>query len=247
MKRFRIPLGHVGGVRISVHASWFVILVLVAYAVYTDFAAEEAQLGQVALIAFGVVTSVLFFSCLITHELAHALLARRLGIPVRGITLFLLGGVAEIGREVRVARDEFAIALAGPMASAALGAVFALVAVVTGETPLARAAGTLAVANGAVAAFNLIPGLPLDGGRLLRAGIWAATDNYRRATRIGVAAGRLVALGLLVAGSAFLLTGSVLGLWYFLLAWFLDEAARGAARAGRLGASGRNPTLPSRG
>ncbi|MGH2740268.1 MAG: site-2 protease family protein [Actinomycetota bacterium] len=227
----RVPLGRVLGVRLAAHPSWLLILSLVVYAVYTDFAREESQLSQLSLVGFGAGTALLFFACLVSHELAHAVVARRLGVPVRGITLFLLGGVAEITREVRVARDEFAIALIGPTVSVLLGGLFALTAVTAAGTPFERAAGTLAVANGAVGAFNLVPGLPLDGGRLLRSALWAATGNYRTATRIGSAAGRVIALGLLVAGAAVLLAGSFVGVWYLLLAWFLDESAR---RAGTL-------------
>lgn len=226
----RVPLGRVFGVRLAAHPSWLLVLSLVVYAIYADFAVEEAHLSQFALVGFGVGTALLFFSCLVGHELAHAVIARRLGVPVRGITLFLLGGVAEITREVRIARDEFAIALAGPTVSVILGGMFSLIAVAAAGTPFERAAGTLAVANGAVGAFNLVPGLPLDGGRLLRAGLWAATGDYRTATRVGSAAGRVIALGLLVAGAAVLLAGSLVGVWYLLLAWFLDESARRAGK-----------------
>lgn len=222
-------LGRIFGIRISLHASWFFILALVALGSTRAYAEVNPQLAGVTLALMGVSTAVLFFASLLAHELGHALLARRLGIPVRGITLFLLGGVSEISEEIDTPGTEFAIALVGPMVSAALGGAFALAAYAT-EGPSEAVAASLAVGNVFLAIFNLIPGLPLDGGRLLRAGLWRITGDRRRATRIGVAGGRLLALALLILGIVVLTAGSSAGIWYLLMALFLDQAARAAGR-----------------
>lgn len=228
--RFRIPLGRILGVRVGLHPSWFVILLLVAWASAAQYAAEDVALSRPVASGMGVATALLFFASLLAHELGHAVVARRLGVPVRGITLFLLGGVAEISQEIRTAGREFVVAAVGPGVSLALAAAFGLVAFATDAVPAAPIAATLAAANALLAAFNLIPGLPLDGGRILRAGVWRATGDYRRATRVGVVGGRLVALALLVLGAVLLLTGSAVGAWYLVVALFLDEAARRAGR-----------------
>src|SRR5688500_9372051 len=174
-------------------------------------------------------TTVLFVLSLLAHELAHAVLARRLGVPVRGITLFLFGGVSEISHEVRHPRDEFAIALVGPLVSVFLGAAFALLSFAgdaLGIAPLPGVAASLAGVNGILALFNLVPGLPRRGGRLLRSGTWGLTGNHARSTRIAVAGGRLAALGLLVWGAVRVIRGDVFGLWFGFVAMFLDTAAR---------------------
>lgn len=225
----RIRLGRLFGIRISLHASWFLILALVAFGSSRAYAEANSRLSNVTLATMGVATALLFFASLVAHELGHALLARRLGVPVGGITLFLLGGVSEIEEEIDAPGNEFAIALTGPLVSAALGGVFAFVAYST-QGPVEAVAVSLAVGNGFLAVFNLIPGLPLDGGRLLRAGLWRITGDRRRATRIGVAGGRLLALALLILGVVVLVVGSSAGIWYIIMALFLDQAARAAGR-----------------
>jgi Zn-dependent protease len=224
-----IRLGRIFGIRVSLHVSWFFILALVALGSARTYAEANPGLSRPTEIAMGTATALLFFACLLAHELGHALVARRLGIPVRGITLFLLGGLSEIGEEMSSPGNEFAIAVAGPLVSAALGGAFALAAIAA-EGPVEAVAASLAVGNVFLAIFNLIPGLPLDGGRLLRAGVWRLTGDRRRATRIGVALGRLLALALAVLGVFALTRGSTAGIWYMLMALFLDQAARAAGR-----------------
>jgi Zn-dependent protease len=224
-----IRLGRILGIRVSLHISWFLILALVALGSSRAYAEANPGLSSPILAAMGAATALLFFACLLAHEMGHALVARRLGVPVRGITLFLLGGLSEIGEEIRAPGNEFAIAVAGPLVSAALGGLFLLVAYAT-EGPAEAVAASLALGNVFLAAFNLIPGLPLDGGRLLRAAVWRFTGNRRRATQIGVAGGRLLALALAVLGIVVLTRGSSAGVWYLLMALFLDQAARSAGR-----------------
>jgi Zn-dependent protease len=224
-----IRLGRILGIRVSLHVSWFLILALVALGSARTYAEADPTLSRPVQMTMGAATALLFFACLLAHELGHALVARRLGIPVRGITLFLLGGLSEIGEEINVPRNEFVVAVAGPLVSAALGGAFAVVAyAATGPTE--AVAASLAVGNVFLAIFNLIPGLPLDGGRLLRAGIWRLTGDRRQATRIGVAVGRLLALALAILGVVALTRGSSAGIWYLLMALFLDQAARAAGR-----------------
>lgn len=224
-----IPLGRIFGIRVSLHLSWFLILGLVGLGSARAYAEADPGLSGPALAAMGTATALLFFACLLAHELGHAIVARRLGARVRGITLFLLGGLSEISEEIRAPGNEFAIALAGPLVSAALAGGFALTAFAA-EGPIEAVAASLAVGNLFLALFNLIPGLPLDGGRLLRAGIWRLTGDRRRATRIGVAGGRLLALALFVLGVLVLARGSTAGVWYLLMALFLDQSARAAGR-----------------
>jgi Zn-dependent protease len=224
-----IRLGRILGVRISLHVSWFLILGLVALGSTRAYAEADPALSSPTLAAMGAATALLFFACLLAHELGHALVARRLGVPVRGITLFLLGGLSEIGEEINVPGTEFAIALAGPLVSAALGGAFSIAAYAA-DGPVEAVAASLALGNVFLSVFNLIPGLPLDGGRLLRAGIWRLTGDRRRATRIGVAGGRLLALAMLILGVVVLVRGSSAGVWYLLMALFLDQAARAAGR-----------------
>ena len=225
----KIRLGRIFGIRVSLHVSWFLILALVGLGSARAYAEADPALYSAILATMGITTALLFFACLLAHELGHALVARRLGARVRGITLFLLGGLSEISEEISAPGNEFAIALAGPLVSAALGGAFALAAFAA-EGPVEAVAASLALGNLFLALFNLIPGLPLDGGRLLRAGIWRITGDRRRATRIGVAGGRLLALALLIFGVLVLARGSTAGVWYLLMALFLDQAARAAGR-----------------
>ena len=239
-----IRLGRILGVRVSLHVSWFLILGLVALGSARAYAEADPGLSSPTLAAMGAATALLFFACLLAHELGHALLARRLGVPVRGITLFLLGGLSEIGEEIEVPGNEFAIALAGPLVSAALGGIFWVAPYAT-EGPIEAVTASLALGNLFLALFNLIPGLPLDGGRLLRAGVWRLTGDRRRATQIGVAGGRLLALALLILGVVVLFRGSSAGVWYLLMALFLDQAARAAGR--RLPGTPNGVALPGDG
>lgn len=227
-------MGRVLGVRLSLHASWFVVLGLVTWATVAAFDAAYPSLGPVSHVLMGLITGVAFFACLTAHELAHSVVARRFGIRVRGITLFVFGGVAEIEGEVPSPDREFAVALIGPATSVALGGMFALAS--TGATALGWPAGegvlaTLALVNLGVAIFNLVPGLPLDGGRLLRATLWRLTDDRRRATRVASGGGRVVAVLLAILGLVIVLTGDLFGLWYVPMAVFLWLLARSSGRA----------------
>jgi Zn-dependent protease len=230
------------GVRLALHASWFLVFGLVAWVTVSEFRDLYPGLAGSTHLAMGLVTGIAFFACLTAHELAHAVVARRFGIRVRGITLFMFGGIAEIEGEVPSPAQEFAVALVGPATSILLGAVCALAS--TGATrldlPWAEGVlGTLAVVNLGVALFNLVPGLPLDGGRILRAGVWRLTGDRGRATRLASIGGRILAVALAALGIFLALTGDPLGLWYVPMAvfmWFLVGSANRSTPVPRRGA-----------
>jgi Zn-dependent protease len=253
VRRFRLRVGHVLGIELWLHPSWFLVFGLVAWATASGFGELYPALSLRVRAAMGLVTGLAFFVCLTVHELAHAVTARRFGIRVHGITLFLFGGVAEIQGEVPTPAREFAVALVGPAVSMLLGGVFGIAAVLASQerSPVAEGIlGTLALVNLGVGVFNLVPGLPLDGGRLLRAGLWRLTGNYDRATRVAAGGGRVLAL-LLAGLGLFLAVGlhDFAGLWYVPMAVFLWFLARSAgerrppprARALALGGEGQPP------
>ncbi|HEY7401446.1 MAG TPA: site-2 protease family protein [Actinomycetota bacterium] len=234
MGRFRIPIGRVLGIRISVHATWFVVLTFVASGAVIAFGEGFPELPFNERLAMGLVTGVGFFACLLLHELAHAVVARRFGVEVHRITLFLFGGVAEIEGEVPTPQGEFAVALAGPATSLTLGCMLGLAAAWASGRSLTGAEGVLvalAAGNAVVALFNLVPGLPLDGGRLLRAGLWRVTGDFTRATRVAAGAGRLLGVLVLVAGVVLLATGHAVGIWNAAMGVFLWLLAGRSGRA----------------
>jgi Zn-dependent protease/predicted transcriptional regulator len=173
---------------------------------------------------------VLFFGSVLVHELAHALVAQARGIRVQDITLFLFGGATRARVESRGPGDEFLIALVGPLTSLLLAGLFWLIDVVGRgvlSTPVAGMFGYLGWVNLLLAAFNLVPGFPLDGGRLLRSAIWKATGSFGRATRIASLAGQGVGWLLVAAGVASLVAGDLAGgIWFAFIGWFLVQAAR---------------------
>jgi len=188
--------------------------------------------------ALAVGTSLLFFASLLAHELAHSVLALARGIPVRGITLFIFGGVSQITREAERPSTEFAVAIVGPIASVLLGLAFLGIYVVLSplSSYLALAAWYLMLINFMLAAFNMVPGFPLDGGRVLRAAIWGVTGNYSRATWIATRAGQVTAWAMILGGVVWMVrTDDLLqGMWFVLIGWFLNMAASGARNQFRL-------------
>lgn len=215
------------GVPVRVDASWLVIAAIVAWVFMGWFG--ETLPGALGFVGGGLAAAG-FFVSLLAHELGHALASRALGIPVLGITLFLLGGVTESAREAERPRDEFLVVVFGPVLSFVTAAVFAGVVLTGPPEPVRSAALFLAWANVLLAVFNLVPGYPLDGGRLLRAVLWAGTKRPHAATRWAARVGQGFAL--LVAGwGVWILTsgdGDLGGLWEILLGVFLF---RGAAAA----------------
>jgi Zn-dependent protease len=232
--RFRLRAGRLLGIPLWIHASWFLVLGLVVWVVTDDYGIVLPRIPLIERLAMAAVTGVAFFACLATHEVAHAAVARRFGVEVRGITLFLLGGVAEIEGELPSPGSEFAVALAGPATSITIGSTMALVssaAAALGWHGVEAVAFTLAVVNLGVAVFNLVPGLPLDGGRILRAVIWRRTGSFTRATRAASFGGQVVAVCLVAVGMAISVTGQLAGLWYVPMGAFIWFMARASGRA----------------
>jgi Zn-dependent protease len=237
VRRFDLRVGSILGIRLSLHVSWFLVFALVVWVTMAGFAEIYPEIRGPVRFAMGLVTGAAFFVCLTVHELAHALTARRFGIRVRGITLFLFGGVAEIEGEVPTPAREFAVALVGPAVSTFLGAVFALgtqIASSAGRPVAEGILGTLALVNLGVALFNLFPGLPLDGGRLVRAALWRLSGSYAAATRVAAAGGSLLAVLLVALGVLLVVAeGETAGLWYVPMGLFLWFLARAAGRRRR--------------
>ena len=222
-----IRLGRIAGIPINVHPSWFLIFGLVTWSLASGYFPQEyPELSTPILWLLGVFTSLMFFLSVLVHELAHAFVARRNGLPVEGITLFIFGGVASIGDEPPSAGAEFRIAIVGPLASLGLALFFEVLFLLDQQIPLLAAPSVwLARINLMLALFNMIPGFPLDGGRVLRAAIWHWTGSLYRATQIASSAGQLVALGFNVVGIITIVTGSLFnGLWLIFIGWFLQNA-----------------------
>jgi Zn-dependent protease/predicted transcriptional regulator len=223
-------VGRIAGIEVRIDSSWAVIALLITYSMYLRLSILYPELSGGGAVGLAILSAVLFFGSVLVHELAHALVAQARGIRVQDITLFLFGGATRAKVDSRGPGDEFLIALVGPLTSGLLAGLFGLVAGL-GSDLLSRAlAGTfgyLAWTNLLLAAFNLVPGFPLDGGRLLRSAIWKATGSLARATRIASMAGQAVGWLLVAAGVAWLLAGDLAGgIWFAFIGWFLVQAAR---------------------
>jgi Zn-dependent protease/CBS domain-containing protein len=231
-----LRIGRLFGIPIYVHLSWLVIFGLVTWTLATGyFPARYPEVSPAGAWLRSLAASLLFFTSIVLHELGHSLMALRHGIEIRSITLFIFGGVARLDHDPADGRAEFKIAIAGPLVSVALGALF----YVASALPLVGAAAHsvlryLAFINVAIAAFNLVPAFPLDGGRLLRGLVWTFAGKGR-ATRIAASAGTAFAYVLMASGLLTLLQGNGLaGAWYVLIGWFLREASAGAFRELRM-------------
>jgi Zn-dependent protease len=227
----RLKVGEIWGIPIALHASWLLVFGLVTWSLAAGyFPSGYPGWTRTAYWLAGALTALAFFLSILVHELGHSKVALRNGIPIRGITLFVFGGVAQISREPGSPAVELRIALAGPLTSLGLAGVFGGIARLTADTVFVAAPAIwLARINFTVALFNLVPGFPLDGGRLLRAVVWRWTGSFHRATRAASVAGRLVALALMGFGVITALGGNVLGgMWIVFIGWFLDNAASAA-------------------
>ena len=226
-------LGRVSGIEVAVDRSWILIFGLITYSLASRFAAEQVASGAAQIWAAALLASLLFFTSIVLHELGHSLVAIRLGVGVRSITLFLFGGLAQLESEPRHPRDEILIAVAGPAVSVALGLVFLGLTALLPERPPAAAVlrgvfAWLGAINLVLAAFNVLPGFPLDGGRVLRGIVWSATGSFEQATRVAAASGSIFAYGLMFLGGFAALAGGMVlaGLWLVFIGWFLLTAAK---------------------
>jgi Zn-dependent protease len=229
-------IGRIVGIDISIHPSWLVIAALLT------FSLAEGSIRQVfpgwpsgLIWLAGAVAAVLFFASVVAHELSHAVLARRFGMEVRGITLFIFGGATELEGDPRRPRDEALMAAAGPATSLVIGFALLGVALVAPQ-PVGDLIGRLGLINVVLGIFNLVPGFPLDGGRILRALIWKLRGDRIAATGNAALVGRVIAYGLIVFGIVMTLQGGIggNGLWLALIGWFLSNAAEATATQARI-------------
>lgn len=223
-----VNLGRLWGIPIGLSYSWFLVFALVTWSLAAGvLPSARPGLATEIYILQGLITSVLFFASVLAHELGHAYLARRNDVPVRSISLFFFGGVAEITREPKTAGAEFRIAIAGPLVSIGLAALFGALAVLAQGNPyLAVPNMWLARINLFLALFNMLPGFPLDGGRVFRAIVWKVKGDAYGATRIASTVGQVVALGFIGVGVLSALTGNLVnGMWLGFLGLFLNGAA----------------------
>lgn len=237
MLRGGIPIGKVLGISLRLHYSWFFIFALVTWALAASYfnPTDYPTWSLSARIGAGLITSVLFFASVLVHELMHSIVSQRQGIPVQSITLFFLGGVSQITSEPKQPRDEFRMAIVGPLSSLVIGGIFLGIyfQLRSADTFAAQfvtgIAYWLGIINLFLGVFNLIPGFPLDGGRVLRSLIWWRSGNLKSATRIASNIGRAVGFIFIFIGIWFIFTANwINGILLALIGWFVESAAVGS-------------------
>lgn len=239
--RETLSLGRIAGVKVGIHWSALAIVVLIVAGLASGQLPDEYPGRSAAeYVAAALVAAVLFLGSLLAHELAHAIVARRSGVQVHSIVLWLLGGVAQLDGEPRTPGADFRIAVVGPLTSLGLGAVFGAIAAAAMALDAGRLAvgvlGYLAGTNVLLAVFNLIPAAPLDGGRVLRAALWRRRGDRESAAVTAARAGRVVGFGLVGLGLLqALVTGTFSGVWLALIGWFLISAATAEEQQARMG------------
>jgi Zn-dependent protease/CBS domain-containing protein len=217
----------VRGIHVGIHVSWLIIFVLLTWSLAVGYF-PSAIPGIEATLAWvlGVVASILLFTSVLIHELAHSFVAKSRGLEVSSITLFIFGGVSNLASEPQSARTEFWVAVVGPITSFVIAAVSFGIALVMPTDELQALFGYLAIVNALLGGFNLIPGFPLDGGRVLRSIAWGITGSLRRATEIAVGAGQIVGGLFILWGVIQIFGGNLInGLWIAAIGWFLQNAA----------------------
>jgi Zn-dependent protease len=229
-------IGRLAGVELSIHPSWLVIAFLITYSLaVAQFPRQFPGWSGAQYWVVAGATAVLFFASVLAHELSHAVVARRFGLTVAGITLFIFGGATTLDGDSRTPREEALVALAGPATSIGIGLALLGIDLVVTQPQIGALIGWLGFINITLGVFNLIPGFPMDGGRVLRAILWRVRGDRLVATRNAAMVGRGFAY-LLVAGGVFLALqpgGLFSGLWLALIGWFLSNAAEAtAAQAG---------------
>jgi Zn-dependent protease/predicted transcriptional regulator len=226
----QIKLGSIFGIKIGLHYSWFLIALLIVFSLSSQFHASNPEWGDGVIATLAIGTAILFFVSLLLHELAHSLVATSNNLPVKEITLFALGGVSQIEKNPTSAKVEFWMAFVGPLTSAVIGGICLTLARSIGgasSDPWMAMLLWLGYINLMLAGFNLLPGYPLDGGRVLRALIWWKTGDADRSTQIAAKVGQLVALGFIALGIYRFFGGAGIGgLWTAFIGWFLLQASR---------------------
>jgi Zn-dependent protease/CBS domain-containing protein len=232
--RSNVKLGTISGIEIGLHYSWFIIAALIAFSLAEHFRRVNPSWGPGQIWIAALVTAALFFATLLLHELAHSLVAQARGLKVRAITLFALGGVSQIQDDATDAKTELLVAIAGPIASLIIG--FGCLGIALGlgwqrsteaQTTATGVLVWLGYINIVLAVFNMIPGFPLDGGRVLRAIVWAINKNADRSTRVAARVGQFVAFLFILDGMWKFFSGAGFGgLWIAFIGWFLMDAAK---------------------
>lgn len=230
----QIHLGQIFGIKIGLHYSWLIIAVLISLSLSQYFGKAHSDWSQSVIWVMAVASSLLFFLAIILHELSHALVARSNGLPVSSITLFALGGVAQIEKEPPDAKTEFWLGIIGPITSMLIGLICLGVSWLLGwtplsvpDTPILAMLVWLGYINIALAVFNMVPGFPMDGGRVLRSVIWMITGNAVRSTKIASLIGQWMAFTFIIFGLLLFFRGAGFGgLWIAFIGWFLLNAAK---------------------
>lgn len=224
-----IKLARIRGIEVGLHYSWFIVFIaftlLLAEGQYPNLYPDWSR-AEYFIVAIASV--LLLFLSVLLHEFGHSIVAQQRGVPVRSITLFIFGGIAGLTRDTDDSGDEFLIAIAGPAVSLLLAGIFGglWLAFNSVSEQVGALLGYLAYINFALVVFNMIPGFPLDGGRVLRAIVWRATNDMRRATRIAASVGTGVGLLFVFGGILLVVSGALLnGLWIIVIGWFLQNAA----------------------
>lgn len=227
-------LGHIAGIEIGIHYTWLFTFALVSWSLAQGFFPQSYPGWNPATYWItGVLAALLLFASVLLHELAHSLVAQARGLPVRSITLFIFGGVSNLEEEPQKPKIEFVMAIAGPLSSLVLAGLFWVLwqFIANQDSPLAAILGYLALINAILAAFNLLPGFPLDGGRVLRSIIWGSTGDLVKATNIAATVGRFFGWGMIALGLVRLLAGDIVGgLWLAFIGWFLSTVAAASRR-----------------
>ncbi|MCS7006004.1 MAG: site-2 protease family protein [Thermoleophilia bacterium] len=228
-----LELGRIAGIRVGIHWSWLVVFALFVWTLSANvFPSTNPSLSSGTHVVMAVVAAVLFFASVLLHELGHAIQAKRERIEIEGITLWLFGGVATLKGAFRSAGAEFRIAVAGPIVSLLLGALFVGVALLDATEPVDGVAAWLGYVNLALLVFNLAPAVPLDGGRILHAALWHRSGDLARSTRTATSIGRGFGYALIATGAVVALGASPFsGVWLAFLGWFLLSAAGAEGQA----------------
>lgn len=230
-----IRLGRLFGIPLEVNVTWFVIFVLVAFSLsFSYFPTEFGGRSTAVNVVSGIVTTLLFFASVVLHEFSHSLVARRGGIRINRITLFVFGGVAQMEEEPTTPKGEFVMAIAGPAMSVALALFFFGIFLTLSNAGVSNVwwgpVRYLAEINLLVAVFNLLPGFPLDGGRVFRAGLWAIAGDQLKATRWASRTGQGLGLVMISVAVLGVLAGTLDLIWFALLGWFITGLAGSAYR-----------------
>lgn len=229
-----LRLFRIAGIDIGIHYTWILIFILLSWSLAQGFFPQlYPGWDTVTYWITGLVSALLLFASVLVHELAHSLVAQSRGMTVRSITLFIFGGVSNLEDEPEKPKTEFVMSIVGPLSSLALAGIFWGLLHIVGDqqSPVAATFSYLALINVLLAGFNLLPGFPLDGGRVLRAILWNRTGNLVKATNIAATVGRFMGWGFIAFGLFQVFAGNfIYGIWFAFIGWFLSSSADASRR-----------------